>query len=73
MGSTGNYFQGFGCKLIVLGIEGALKKCKQSQPKEKAFISFDFFKFSVSGLGGGGGLPKPPFENQNVFTFMISC
>ena len=63
-------FRDLGSKLIVLGIRRALQKCiKKSHLKRKSFIYFDFFKSSAS----GGKPPRPPNENINVFTFVLTC
>ena len=45
LGSTGNYFQGFGEQVHSFGDLGSpAKKLKKSHLKGKAFILFDFFK-----------------------------
>ena len=45
LGSTGNYFQGFGEQVHSFGDLGSpAKKIKKSYLKGKAFILFDFFK-----------------------------
>ena len=60
LGSTGNYFQGFGEQAHSLGNLGSpAKKYKKSHLKRKAFILFDFFKKKIFGFWGEP--PRPPF------------
>ena len=59
-------FRDLRSKLIVLGIKGALQKCKKSHLKKKAFISFDFLKKS-SASGGNGRRALLLFKYMCVF------
>ena len=64
-------FRDLGSKLTVLGIRGALQKCiKNLTLKENPSFRLIFFKSSAS---GGKPPPRPPNENINVFTFVLTC
>ena len=65
LGSTGSYFRDLGSKLIFWGSREPCKKVKTNL----AFISFDFFK--IFGLWGEAS--RPPFENLNLFTVVLTC
>ena len=61
LGSTGNYFQGFGEQAHSFEDLGSpAKKFKKSHLKGKAFISFDFLK-KIFGFWGGDP-PDPHSE-----------
>ena len=68
LGSTGNYFQGFVEQAHSFGDLGSpAKNTNTPHLKGKAFIWFDFF-FKICGFWR-----DVPFENLNVFTFMLTC
>ena len=74
LGSTGNYFLGFGEQAHSL--RGFMEPCKRlfkkSHLKEKAFISFDIFNSSAS---GGGSPPDPLGTSKSIYfhDYMINC
>ena len=68
MGTTGNYFQGFGEQAYRFGDLGShAKKKKKTHLKGKAFISSDFF-FKKSSASGGKP-PKPPLGKSKCHYF----
>ena len=61
LGSTGNYFQGFGEQANIFGDLGSPTKSKiKSHLKGKAFISFDLVFFKKNSSAFGGKPPRPP-------------
>ena len=65
LGSTGNYFQGFGEQAHSFGDLGSPAK---SNLKGNSFILFDFLKKNLQLLKGG-----EPRGYLNVFTFVLTC
>ena len=70
LGSTCNYFQGFGEQAHSFGDLGSPAKNskKKSHLKGKAFISFDFQKISSA----SGGKPPAPLRYLIVYTFVLT-
>ena len=68
LGSTCNYFQGFGEQVQSFGNLGSPVKNlkKNSHYKGKAFISFDFLNLRLL----GGVNPKTPWE---IYMYLLSC
>ena len=67
LGSTGNYFQGFGEQAHSYGDlwSPAKKEIKKSYLKGKAIISFDFFKKNLRLLGVSP--PDPPWISKCIY------
>ena len=69
LGSTGNYFQGFGEQVHSFENLGSpAKKLKKSHLKGKAFILFDFFQKKIFGRP-----PQTHLGYLNIFTFLLTC
>ena len=72
LGSTGNYFQGFGEQAHSFGDLGSPAKKKQKNFTLKEKPSFHLI-FSKNFFGFWGEAPHTPLGYLNVFAFVLTC